>query len=204
MEPISPITQSISAGPTAKLCPNGCGHLAPLAVSGIAFERCIICGGIYLAGGSAAKLRTLPSDTALALEREIAAKVHPANPQKAAESRSRTDLRPCPNCRTLMLPYTVRYHVEVTLDHCGVCDGYWADDSELEAVSLPLDARHEVALDARDSSEFRNEVIEALYENEGGAPHAHYTPPPLEALGKIFPTFAVWVRAHHAVGGRSR
>jgi Zn-finger nucleic acid-binding protein len=89
-----------------------------------------------------------------------------------------------------MLPYEVASRVPVTLDRCGTCDGIWADDRELEAVSGPS-GDSEVHFDRYMSTETRDEMIKALYDESG--PHRGGAPFE-EAFAQIFPTFASWVR----------
>ena len=89
-----------------------------------------------------------------------------------------------------MLPYEVACRVPITLDKCGTCDGIWADDRELEAVTV-RDPDEEVHFGAYVSASAKDELIRALYDESG--PHLNNNPVE-EAFAELFPTFASWVK----------
>lgn len=169
-------------------CPNGCGLLTLINANDLRLRRCLTCAGVYLAPEALARLRRMPA----AAVQKIDDAVHPTNRNVARESRKRNDPRPCPHCQTLMLPYAVKGRVVVTLDHCGVCDGIWADDCELSAASIPLDPETEIHFSNHLSAGARNEMTLALYDTEE---HPEPERRLEDALAVVFPTFASWVRS---------
>jgi len=175
-----------NAATSTRLCPNGCGRLTPFTAGSTRVERCTTCAGIYLDKLMVDRMRRMPHQQLV----EIDDAVVPISRAASAEARRRVDPRPCPNCRTLMLPYEVACRVPVTLDKCGSCDGIWADDRELEAVSV-RDPDGEVHFGQYVSASARDEMVKALYD-EGG-PHQNGKPME-EAFAELFPTFASWVR----------
>ncbi len=95
-----------------------------------------------------------------------------------------------------MQPFTIPGHGDITLDHCAVCDGMWADDDELEAASLSVGPEAELHFNTRLSAGVRDAIAMNLYLSEG-----HPEPPPVEPpsvghahLSEVFPTFATWLR----------
>lgn len=168
-------------------CPNDCGRLTPFAAGAIDIPRCPVCAGIYV---SVAVLKHLHLTSHATLE-TIDASILPADRKVAKEAARSTEPRPCPNCRTLMLPITVHTQVPVILDRCGVCSGIWADDRELAAVSAPMGEDAILRFAKQLPSDVRDEVTLAIYEAEERSADGTVTQFSWEAA---FPTFAAWVR----------
>ncbi|MGO8672912.1 MAG: zf-TFIIB domain-containing protein [Capsulimonadaceae bacterium] len=141
-------------------CANGCGVLVPWTLFGVSFWRCRTCAGIFLDRANVGTLRRLPKEVASHTDQAVL----PSSPGAAAAGHRRVDPKPCPHCRSLMQPYVVAGRVPVVLDHCGTCEGIWADDGELVAVTYPEDFESEVHFNSRNSTTFRNDVISNLYE----------------------------------------
>ena len=171
---------------SSRLCPNGCGHLTPFTSGSTTVERCATCAGIYLDKQMVDRMRRMPHQQLVSIDDAVV----PSSRAASAEARRRVDPRPCPNCRTLMLPYEVACRVPVTLDKCGSCDGIWADDRELEAASVK-DPDSEVHFGQYVSVSARDEMVKALYDESG--PHLN-SDPREGAFAELFPTFASWVR----------
>jgi Zn-finger nucleic acid-binding protein len=177
-------------GARPRICPNGCGRLTSQIVGPVKLDRCQTCAGIYLDKDLVERLRNLPARRLVDIDEAVV----PSNVLASALARQRVDPRPCPNCRTLMLPYEVQCHVLVVLDKCGACEGIWADDRELEAVVVEEEGS-EVHFGKKLSDSARDEIVRALAEQIGPR-----HPPNVveEAFADAFPTFASWIR--HAPG----
>lgn len=173
--------------PAETRCPNGCGRLFALSTEGLSFLRCLTCAGIYVTPKLLKELGPLPA----AAITHIDELVKPAQPAVARAARRSADPRDCPRCHTLMLPYTVECKSPITLDRCGVCEGVWADDHELAAVSIPLDDEARIHYDGRLSAVIRDEVTVAIHE---AAEDEEERTRPEDLIAHVFPTFASWVR----------
>jgi Zn-finger nucleic acid-binding protein len=46
----------------------------------------------------------------------------------------RQDAKLCPECRRILVRYAVGHGTNLTLDHCGSCNGVWLDTNEWEAL----------------------------------------------------------------------
>jgi len=168
-------------------CPNDCGRLTPFAAGPIDIPRCPVCAGVYVSVAVQKHLHR----TSHATLQTIDASISPADRKAAKEAGRSTEPRPCPNCRTLMLPYAVQGSVSVILDRCGVCSGIWADDRELAAVSAPMSEDAILRFARQLPSDVRDEVTLAIYEAEERNADGTVTQLRWEA---VFPTFAAWVR----------
>jgi len=175
-----------SVATSSRLCPNGCGRLLPFTTGETTVERCSNCAGIYLDKQMVDRMRRMPRQQVVDIDNAVI----PASRLASESGRRRVDPRPCPNCRTLMLPYEVACRIPVTLDKCGSCEGIWADDRELEAVSIDAEAE-QVHFGQYISASARDEMVKALYDESG--PHQAGNPVE-EAFADLFPTFASWVR----------
>jgi len=174
--------------PAETRCPNGCGRLYPLSTQGMNLLRCLTCAGIYITPKMLKRIAKLPQPTIMEIEHLI----QPAQPKVAKLARLSEDPRPCPRCHTLMLPFSVECKKPVTLDHCGVCQGVWADDHELAAASVPLEDTSRIHYDRRISAVIRDEVTVAVHE---AIEEDEERRRPDDLIAQMFPTFASWVRA---------
>lgn len=184
MIPARKTTPTVST--STRLCPNGCGRLTPFVDGALKLDRCATCAGIYLDKELVDRLRRMPTAQLARIDKVIV----PSSRAASEKARHHVDPRPCPNCRTLMLPYEVQCHVVVTLDKCGSCEGIWADDRELEAVSVD-EGDNDVHFGRTFSDSARDEIVRALYEDSAPHREANFVE---EAFAEMFPTFASWVR----------
>ena len=167
-------------------CPNGCGVLGPLSLRGVALQRCPKCAGLYLDRQAVVAIHELSKTTLQRIDDAI----RPKSRRASLAGRLKKTPRKCPNCATLMLPYTVYTTVLVTLDHCATCDGIWADDHELAAASEPIEPEADVHFNADLPKEFRDKMTQALYERSShyeNAGHLH------DQLAAILPYLASWL-----------
>lgn len=114
----------------ARRCPNGCGNLKSFTFRGVALDRCEQCAGLWFDACEYQTLDKLDDGVLYALDLDV-------TPQGATPSPAKRARR-CPACQTLMLPFPVTARAQVTLDRCELCEGIWADDAELAALSEAL------------------------------------------------------------------
>jgi Zn-finger nucleic acid-binding protein len=127
--------------PRASSCPACGASLALADYEGLDVTVCHGCGGRLVRPDEVAKLLArreaafTPDQQRLA-DLLVAGGDELRRAASAARGRSQVALLPCPGCGRTMVRRHYNYEYAVEVDYCSVCDLYWFERDELEALQI--------------------------------------------------------------------
>jgi Zn-finger nucleic acid-binding protein len=124
---VPPIRGAEAIGSTTDACPKCHANLNRYSFSGLKFEGCPSCKGIWLVKDELRKLKNTVDDGALRWLNDEVDEVEKT-------SVVPTD-RACVKCKTVKLLAVIFGHSSVIIDWCPQCHGVWLDGGEFAAIS---------------------------------------------------------------------
>lgn len=133
------------AGPVAP-CPACGGSLTPAEYEGVRLLVCRGCGGRFADAHAVARVVARREMGFTARQQALADQIEQGGNslRRAAVSgryRQKATLRVCPRCGRSMINRHYSYDVALDVDYCGVCDAYWFDTDQLEALQVMAERR---------------------------------------------------------------
>ncbi len=127
---VAPVPGATKQGTSEQRCPVDSTALDLFAVSGVQFEGCPTCHGLWLDKDELRKLKNAVNDGQLHwLNREV------DNIDSVSVVSS---TRACPKCPSAHLRSVVFGQSGVVIDSCPSCHGIWLDRGEFESIALYL------------------------------------------------------------------
>ncbi len=125
----------------AAACPSCGASLALADYEGLRVTVCPACGGRLVTPAEVAKLLARREAAFTADQVRLADLLAVGGDElrrAAAHSRGRPQvaLLPCPSCRRPMVRRHFNYEHAVEVDYCSICDLYWFERDELEALQI--------------------------------------------------------------------
>jgi len=130
---------SASAG--AMTCPSCGAGLSQSDYEGLRVTVCASCGGRLVSTHEVSKIlarwEVAFSDTQERLADLLAASGDQLRrAARLARGRPGVELVPCPKCATTMMRRHFSYEHAVEIDYCSICDLFWFEKDELEALQI--------------------------------------------------------------------
>jgi Zn-dependent protease with chaperone function/Zn-finger nucleic acid-binding protein len=129
------------SAPRASTCPACGAGLALADYEGLDVTVCRGCGGRLVTPDEVAKLLAR-REAAFTPDQQRLADLLAASGDElrraasATRGRSQVALLPCPGCGRTMVRRHYNYEYAVEVDYCSVCDLYWFERDELEALQI--------------------------------------------------------------------
>jgi Zn-dependent protease with chaperone function/Zn-finger nucleic acid-binding protein len=134
-----------SSGPAGAAggCPSCGGALAVADYEGIRLRVCRACGGRLASTDQvrrvAARREVAFSDEQQRLAQLLFAQGDELRRARLARGEAGVPLVSCPGCGTTMMRRHYSYEHAVEVDYCSICDLYWFEKDELEALQILLE-----------------------------------------------------------------
>jgi Zn-finger nucleic acid-binding protein len=138
------IPGSVKAGGAsggALACPSCGAGLRPADYEGVDVLVCASCGGRLLSTRDVGRVLAR-REASFTDEQERLADLVTIGGDRLrrsallARGRPGVDLVPCPRCAALMVRRHYSYEYAVEIDYCGLCDLFWFERDELEALQI--------------------------------------------------------------------
>jgi len=132
------VPRTAAASPRA--CPGCGGSLAPADYEGIPLRVCRVCGGRLASTDQvrriAARREVAFSDGQRRLAELLVAQGDDLRRARLARGEAGVPLIRCPECGAAMMRRHYSYEHAVEVDYCSICDLYWFEKDELEALQI--------------------------------------------------------------------
>ncbi len=137
--PAAPSVAHASAG--AMECPTCGAGLVTAPYEGLEVVVCSTCGGRLVQTAQVGKVLArrevaFTDDQRRLADWLTASGDHLRQAALAARGRHEVPLVPCPRCAKLMVRRHYSYEYAVEVDYCSICDLFWFEKDELEALQL--------------------------------------------------------------------
>jgi len=129
------------AGGGAPSCPSCGAGLQPADYEGAGVLVCAACGGRLLSTRDVGRLLARREASFTAEQERLADLITTGGDRLRrsallARGRPGVDLVPCPHCAAPMVRRHYDYEYAVEIDYCGLCDLFWFEKDELEALQI--------------------------------------------------------------------
>jgi Zn-finger nucleic acid-binding protein len=127
--------------PATMICPSCAAGLAKAPYEGLDVVVCPACGGRLVSTAGVGKLLARREVAFSDEQRRLADWLtsggdHLRRAALAARGRHDVPLVPCPRCAAPMMRRHYSYEHAVEIDYCSLCDLFWFESDELEALQL--------------------------------------------------------------------